>query len=321
MLSPNPDIPQPQPTDPPLHHNTIAGVLSCLIADTTMHPLDTLKTRQQGSSQNVSLYSYFIKLSRQEGFRGFYSGYSAALSGSIPSAAVFFTTYEFIKRELRPYNEPISFLIGGLMGDLLSSVVYVPSEVIKTRLQLQGKFSNPFYVKNYNYRNFRSAIKSIWKVEGRSTFFWGYGATLGRDLPFSALQFAFYEELRKFCIYLKNQNQTNPFGLNISNNNKNDNYLPLSLELLTGGIAGGLAGAITTPLDVVKTRKQTQSNFNGSLYQNLLSIKTTQGYSGLFSGIGARCVWTSVQSSIMLVVYQFLLREIDSPHHFKYLHS
>lgn len=62
-----------------------------------------------------------------------------------------------------------------------------------------------------------------------------------RDLPFSALQFAFYEEFQKWAKSYQNSRDIGIF-----------------LEILTGGAAGGLAGVITCPLDVVKTRIQTQ---------------------------------------------------------------
>lgn len=62
-----------------------------------------------------------------------------------------------------------------------------------------------------------------------------------RDLPFSALQFAFYEEFQK-----------------LAKTYQNSRDIGIVLEILTGGAAGGLAGVITCPLDVVKTRIQTQ---------------------------------------------------------------
>lgn len=62
-----------------------------------------------------------------------------------------------------------------------------------------------------------------------------------RDLPFSALQFAFYEEFQKWAKSYQNSRD-----------------IGIGLEILTGGAAGGLAGVITCPLDVVKTRIQTQ---------------------------------------------------------------
>jgi hypothetical protein len=73
--------------------------------------------------------------------------------------------------------------------------------------------------------------------------FYGYKATIFRDLPFSALQFAFYEQAQTWARMWK---QSREIGL--------------PLELLTGATAGGLAGVITCPLDVVKTRIQTQVN-------------------------------------------------------------
>jgi hypothetical protein len=45
---------------------------------------------------------------------------------------------------------------------------------------------------------------------------------------------------------------------------KQSRDIGVPLELLTGAAAGGLAGVITCPLDVVKTRLQTQVNHNTS---------------------------------------------------------
>ena len=119
----------------------------------------------------------------------------------------------------------------------------MPSEVLKTRLQLQGRYNNPFFNSGYNYRSTIDAAKTIIRQEGVSALFHGYKATIFRDLPFSALQFAFYEQERKVA---KDWVGSRDIGL--------------SLEIFTGATAGGMAGVITCPLDVVKTRIQTQHN-------------------------------------------------------------
>ena len=131
----------------------------------------------------------------------------------------------------------------GFIADLAASVVYVPSEVLKTRLQLQGRYNNPFFTSGYNYRGTVDASRTIIRQEGISALFHGYKATLFRDLPFSALQFAFYEQARDWAKRWKGSND-----------------LDIGLELATAASAGGLAGVITCPLDVVKTRIQTQIN-------------------------------------------------------------
>ena len=119
----------------------------------------------------------------------------------------------------------------------------MPSEVLKTRLQLQGRYNNPFFNSGYNYRSTIDATRTIVRHEGVSALFYGYQATLWRDLPFSALQFAFYEQEQKWA---KQWVGSRDIGL--------------GLEILTAASAGGMAGIITCPLDVVKTRIQTQLN-------------------------------------------------------------
>lgn len=306
----------------PIWNCMLAGGFGGMVGDTSMHSLDTVKTRQQGYPHNPK-YKHMVPAYRtilkEEGFfRGLYGGYTPAILGSFPSTAAFFATYEYTKRRLiNEYgiNETMSYFVAGVLGDLASSIFYVPSEVLKTRLQLQGKFNNPFTKEcGYNYKGLINAVSSIAKKEGPSTFVFGYKETLFRDLPFSALQFAFYEKFRQLAIFY----------------NKSPD-LPVSLELLTGAAAGGLAGTLTTPLDVIKTRIQTATNTaelsefssiktsnpvvkfvsKSSTLNALASIYKHDGIIGAFSGVGPRFIWTGIQSSIMLLLYQVSLKQLD----------
>ena len=130
----------------------------------------------------------------------------------------------------------------------------------------------------------------------------------------------------------------------------------LGLEVLTAVSAGAAAGVITCPLDVVKTRTQTQitpNNHNSSsqashmekvakshkpkatqarmihsgprtvpktvptldvssVTTGLRLIYKTEGLAGWFRGVGPRAVWTGVQTGTMLVMYQYLLKYMES---------
>lgn len=266
--------------------------------------------------------------------RGLYGGITPAMLGSIPGTAIFFGTYEFSKRNLSALGvpDPVTHLTAGLLGDLLASSIYVPSEVLKTRLQLQGRFQNPHFKSGYNYRGTIDAIRTIYRHEGPSALFHGYRATIVRDLPFSALTFAFYEEFKKQA----RRYQGSP-------------DIGLPLEIMTGSLAGALGGAATTPLDVVKTRIQTQQPSSqpsqpsrpssitplfrqirqistspnthpspasyvlttSSAWQGLKQIYAIEGVPGLFRGIGPRTAWTGAQSSIMFVLYETMLRQFS----------
>ncbi|KAG7810636.1 hypothetical protein KL921_003131 [Ogataea angusta] len=304
----------PETYHPRLLHCFLAGGIGGMVGDSLMHSLDTVKTRQQGAP-NVARYRNtvpaYLTLLREEGLmRGLYGGYGAAMLGSFPSAACFFITYESTKRiAIDEYglNETFTYLGAGFLGDFVSSIFYVPSEVLKTRLQLQGRYNNTVFRSGYNYTGTFNAISTIIRTEGWQTLFYGYKATLVRDLPFSSLQFVFYEKFRQLAYQL-------------SQRSADHDPLSLSMELLTGAAAGGLAGTLTTPLDVIKTRMQTQNKnatphdllTSSSILRGLLTVYRNQGVVGLFSGVGPRFIWTSVQSSVMLLLYQFCLRALST---------
>ncbi|TGO11336.1 hypothetical protein BTUL_0112g00260 [Botrytis tulipae] len=345
---------------PPYLHAMIAGGIGGTTGDLLMHSLDTVKTRQQGDPhvppKYTKLSSSYSTILRQEGIRrGLYGGWVPALLGSFPGTIIFFGTYEYSKRHLIDNGIPpwLAYLSSGFVADFAASFVYVPSEVLKTRLQLQGRYNNPFFNSGYNYKNTAHAARTIVKQEGFSALFYGYRATIVRDLPFSALQFAFYEQ-----------------GQTWARRWKESRDIGLPLELLTGAAAGGLAGVITCPLDVVKTRIQTQVISSpestpkqtsestktpsqstrtktkptkpakptkhqirsistsspsthtprpGSIILDTSSVPTglkliykTEGITGLFRGVGPRFVWTSTQSSCMLVLYQYILKRLEN---------
>ncbi|EAW11949.1 putative mitochondrial carrier protein [Aspergillus clavatus NRRL 1] len=347
---------------PPYLHAMLAGGTGGTCGDMLMHSLDTVKTRQQGDPhfppKYTSMTSSYATIYRQEGLlRGLYGGVTPALLGSFPGTVTFFGTYEFTKRWMLDVgiNANVAYLSGGFFADLAASIVYVPSEVLKTRLQLQGRYNNPYSNSGYNYRSTSDALRTIIRKEGFSALFHGYRATIYRDLPFSALQFAFYEQERRLA---KQWVGSKDIGL--------------GLEVLTAATAGGMAGVLTCPMDVVKTRIQTQQNPDivktgsssskppaehpsakenprqhslnqstsnlrthsrpistggastsvrppgtprldtSSFFTGLKMIYQTEGLAGWFRGVGPRGVWTSIQSGTMLVMYQYLLKQLEN---------
>ncbi|KAF2218162.1 mitochondrial carrier domain-containing protein [Elsinoe ampelina] len=233
---------------PPFIHAMIAGGTGGMMGDMLMHSLDTVKTRQQGDPhmppKYTSMTNTYTTIWRQEGIRrGLYAGVTPAFLGSWFGTVIFFGSYEYGKRFLINHGvaPSVSYFAAGWFADLAASPLYVPSEVLKTRLQLQGRHNNPHFNSGYNYKSTWDALKTIVRKEGAAELFSGYKATLARDLPFSAIQFAVYEQEQKLAKAWCGRKD-----------------IGLPLEIFTGASAGGLAGVLTCPLDVVKTRIQTQ---------------------------------------------------------------
>jgi hypothetical protein len=49
-----------------------------------------------------------------------------------------------------------------------------------------------------------------------------------------------------------------------------------------------------------------------SVFTGLKMIYRREGLAGWFRGVGPRGVWTSIQSGTMLVMYQYLLKQIEA---------
>jgi len=214
----------------------LAGAMAGTTTDIALYPLDTIKTRLQSPVG-------FIKAG---GFNKVYKGIGAAALGSAPGAALFFMGYEATKhRLLTNYPEvpvPAAHMLAASMGEVLACLIRVPTEAVKQRMQANtGAFNS-----------FGSTIKHVAKTRGLLGFYEGYGITLFREIPFSAIQFPLYEGLKTFY------------------RNTFNGQEPKSYESAAfGSVSGAVSAAATTPIDVLKTRIILGEDANGAKYNGI----------------------------------------------------
>ncbi len=244
---------------------TVSGVCAGVFVETLFYPLDTIKTRLQaargggGGGGNANL------------FKGVFNGLSKNIAGCVPATALFFLAYEptkrYLERMLPSEQNYAAMFAAGATGCLASSIVRVPTEVIKTRAQTGNKVQS---------------LGGILRASGITGLFVGYGSFLIRDLPFDAIEFSLYEEAK--ISYAKWRGRT-------------PSEVSRAEATVLGATAGGITGFVTTPLDVIKTRLMTDTctiNPLKGVVDCGTRIVREEGAKALFRGASPRVAWISL---------------------------
>lgn len=147
-------------------------------------------------------------------------------------------------------------------------------------------------MRNSVHRSVVSCAKTLYRTEGIQAFYISYPTTLTMNIPLSAVQFSVYEAVKSYI---------NPSG----------EYSPAT-HCIAGGIAGGTAAAVTTPLDVAKTLLQTRGTSDDpkirnarSMWQALGIIWERDGWRGLKRGIAPRVMTFAPSTAISWMSYEF----------------
>ena len=147
--------------------------------------------------------------------------------------------------------------------------------VIKQRMQVHGSM----------YRSIRQCTKAVYKNEGLRAFYISYPTTISMTVPFTALQFSAYGSISQYL-------------------NPSRDYNPTT-HMVAGGLAGGLAAALTTPLDVIKTLLQTRGTAKDNelrhakgMFDAAAIIKRQHGYGGFIRGLQPRILTTVPSTAI-----------------------
>ncbi|KAL8141892.1 hypothetical protein V2J09_014924 [Rumex salicifolius] len=308
------------------------GGIAGAVGEGMMHPVDTLKTRIQsqailsGAQTQKNILQMVRTVWAADGLRGFYRGLTPSLTGSLATGATYFGFIESTKTWLEASHPSLGghwahFLAGGV-GDALGSFVYVPCEVMKQRMQVQGTSTSwSAVIANANnaripgvqmykyYTGMFHAGSSIWKEQGFKGLYAGYWSTLARDMPFAGLMVMFYESMKEMTEYGSKRWAPN-----------SDFHLNSSLEgFLLGGVAGGLSAYITTPLDVIKTRLQVQGptlRYNGWL-DAIHRTWMIEGTKGFLKGSVPRILWYVPASAMTFMAVESLRENFNKEISFK----
>ena len=159
------------------------------------------------------------------------------------------------------------------LGEIAACVVRVPTEVVKQRAQ------------SAQYASSRSAFRHTVARDGFRGLYRGFGITLLRELPFTAIQFPIWERLKR----LK------------ASRDGTENVSALFSGLF-GSVAGAIAAACTTPLDVIKTRVMLARE-KQSIWRTVHQIARYDGMQGFTKGIGPRVAWISAGGAVFLGTY------------------
>ena len=120
-------------------------------------------------------------------------------------------------------------------------------------------------------------------------FYRGFSATVGREVPFAMIQMPLLESAKRAW----------------------RGYRGADLEpyhvALCGCASGGFAAAVTTPLDVVKTRLMLGADAKGVAYQGVADVFSRvvkeEGAAALLSGLSARVFWISLGGFLFFGAY------------------
>lgn len=183
------------------------------------------------------------------------------------------------------------------------------SLVVKQRMQM---YNSP-------YRGVMDCIRAVWQREGTAAFYRSYTTQLTMNVPFQALHFMTYEYLQEL---LNPHRQYNP-----------------SSHMLSGALAGAIAAAATTPLDVCKTLLNTQESVTLSslsssqgpgqsqgqgahrqisgLAHAFRTVYRLGGLQGFFKGVQARVIYQMPSTAISWSVYEFFKYGLTKHQHNK----
>mmetsp|Transcript_26738 Transcript_26738/g.35129 ORF Transcript_26738/g.35129 Transcript_26738/m.35129 type:complete len:349 (-) Transcript_26738:198-1244(-) len=259
----------------------IAGCVATAFGDFFMHPVDTVKTVQQASSVALSVPAAIKQIIQKNGIGGLYSGVGPYMLGDGGAGAVKFAVYEvskkWIQKRIPEEWIPYSHFVCAAGAMLASSFVLVPGELLKQKLQAGVATS------------IAGGIKTIYQTEGLMGFFTGFGATLIRDIPYTMLELGLYDNFK--TLFMKAQGHSFP--------SQKD-------ELYSAALTGGIAGYVTNPLDIIKTKLMTQQigQAKTGFMQAANSILETEGVPGLFKGSIARVTWLTPFTIIYLPLYE-----------------
>ncbi|TRM66161.1 mitochondrial carrier domain-containing protein [Schizophyllum amplum] len=233
---------------------------------------------------------------RAEGVRGLWKGAGTSLLIGMPSATAYMLTYDHLLRIVLPPLLPASMvpLTAGIIARSSITSIVSPLELLRTNLQ-----STPISTANpHTLRSVTTSLRQLVGSQGVRSLWRGLVPTLWRDVPFSGIYWATYERLKAQLA------RTGQEGA--------------SVAFFCGATSGMTAALITSPFDVLKTRRQAlvmseTASKRVSTAQVLSNIIRTEGPGALFAGLTPRMAKIAPACGIMIACFEGIGKALARP--------
>ncbi|CAK0781436.1 hypothetical protein CVIRNUC_005373 [Coccomyxa viridis] len=148
-----------------------------------------------------------------------------------------------------------------------ANIVTLPLDVLKVRLQLQAaSFSSRGKERSGGQaRGLIATGANLIRQEGFLALYSGLVPAIGRGLTYGGIRLGTYSPLKRAL-------------------GGDEEHISLLRNLVAGSIAGGVAAAVTNPLDLVKTRLQSKDNPYKTIGQVVSAVMKDEGVAGLWAG-------------------------------------
>jgi solute carrier family 25, member 39/40 len=255
------------------------------------------------------------RMVRRDGLRALWRGTGVSLAHAAPSVGLYLPTYDYLQARYAELGSPLlAPALAGATARALVTLVVAPVELVRTRVQAgQAGDGRPQGL----LTGLAAALGGAPAGSPRWQVLWrGAGATLARDVPFSALYWAALEPLRRALVKLEGAESGDTLAVTRAN-------------VVAGSTAGALAAALTTPLDALKTLRQVGGGGGGAsalslacacadcvlphthsrsaLGKGTLSLLRTLNSRGqLFVGVLPRALRAAPACGIVLAAYEVL---------------
>ena len=209
-----------------------------------------------------------------------------------------------IRPEMSASQQAYAHMVASSLGEIAACAIRVPTEVIKQRAQA-GLFGGSTLLALKDILALRESNGGLTVLK---ELYRGGGITIMREIPFTIVQFSLWEYFKS--AYSKRQ--TELFA-------RERGLVTATESAVFGSIAGAIAAAGTTPLDVLKTRlmlERRDATGGADKRQGILGIvrqiNSKDGPRGFFRGFVPRVGWISTGGAIFLGTYQWASNTLGS---------
>ncbi|EOD12268.1 hypothetical protein EMIHUDRAFT_459688 [Emiliania huxleyi CCMP1516] len=260
------------------------------------YPLAVIKTRMQASAVSMGSLEAAGELWRISGIRGFYAGIGPVLLGALPARAGYITALEGTKAFWQaraeaagvtgPTAAAASNGAAGFGAVLASQTIYTPCDVVTQRVMVASGSGGAAAAD----ASAAHVVRDIWSTSGWSGFYRGFGVTLIAYLPGGSVWWAAYGGARSAA--------------------SGQQLMPDLAELALAATWASLwTVAVTSPLDVLKTRVQlAPSRVAPPVLTIGRELLRSEGFAGLYRGFLPRWSQASIFSGSVISLYEHLKR-------------